>query len=276
MAFASPYQRYRQALRAVFSPGRPSFLIIGAQKAGTTALHDILAQHSQIDSARRKEIHFFDHDQWYARRWLRPYFLLFPPRSRANRAHLFFEATPNYLYHPDAAHRIKAYNPKMKLIVLLREPASRARSGWAMSHYQLNPENRRYPDSRSFPEAIADSLARGTSANARNDKRGYVARGLYALQLERVFRQFPREQVLILENRQLLQNYEAAINQVQDFIGVPRENLPFLRRYTGKVDSKSNLYPEEMAALHEFFRPHNEALFKLLGHDYGWNDRDQA
>jgi hypothetical protein len=245
-------------------------LIIGAQKAGTTALHDILQAHSKIDAARRKELHFFNNDGWYAHRYRRPYSMLFPPRDRTNRDHLFFEATPEYLYHPQGPARIRAYNPAMKLIVLLREPAARARSAWAMSRHVLNEDKQGYPEERSFAQCVAESMALGTQANALTDPRGYLGRGLYAQQLERVFAHFDRKQVLILENRVLLDAHEQTMEKILNFLGLPREELPFRKVFSSAIDTEQ-LYPAEMAALKHYFKPHNEALFALLGRDYGWN-----
>ena len=264
--------RCNRAARSLISPGRPSFLIIGAQKAGTTALHDILRQHSKIDPARHKEIHFFDNAHWYARRYRSPYFKVFPHRNHSNRDHLFFEATPDYLYHPEAPPRIRAYNPNMKLIVLLREPASRTRSAWIMFHHSFGPaKNAKYYDPCSFSQRINEGLAQGAHASFYNNHNGYIARGLYAQQLKRMFKFFDQEQVLILENRQLLDDYSQTTDQILEFLELPREELPFLKSFPSSIDSQ-NLYPDEMLALRKFFKPHNEELFELLGRDYGWNE----
>lgn len=159
----------------------------------------------------------------------------------------------------------------MKLIVLLREPASRARSAWTMRHHYFPPGSKnRQRDPCSFSQRIKEGIARGTHADYYNDLFGYVARGLYAQQLKRLFKVFDRQQILILENRQLLNDFSQTSHQILDFLELPREDLQLQKVFLSVIDS-TNLYPEEMALLKAFYKPHNEELFELLGHDYGWN-----
>ncbi|HWI56250.1 MAG TPA: sulfotransferase domain-containing protein, partial [Bacillota bacterium] len=112
-----------------FLKRRPDFLILGAQKAGTSSLEFFLSQHPQIKCARTKEVGFFSRDQlfqsgpgWYARQ--------FPRRNWPGT--LLFEATPEYLYYPFAAERIREFDPRMKCLILLRNPVNRAFSAWNM------------------------------------------------------------------------------------------------------------------------------------------------
>lgn len=263
--------RCKRGAQALISPGRPAFIIIGAQKAGTTGLHRILRDHSQIEAGRRKEIEFFGNDLWYSWRYFYPYSLRFPARNHDNRERLFFEATPEYLYHPKAAERIRAYDPKMKLIVVLREPAARALSAWTMHHHhfgdKLHPE---LYDPRTFAQCVQASLAQVNRANIYTDKRGYIARGLYAQQLNSYFEVFDRAQILILEHQQLLEQHDQTTAQILDFLSLPREALPFSKANPSLVKPKP-VEIAELGALRKFFKPHNEELFELLGREFGWN-----
>ncbi len=263
--------RCKRGARALISPGRPSFLILGAQKAGTTSLHRILRAHSQIEAGRKKEIGFFDNDHWYTGRFFYPYSLRFPARNHENRDRLFFDATPEYLYHPKAAERINAFNPQMKLIVILREPASRALSAWTMYHHHFGKDvNPHWQDPRPFAQCINESIARVDRTDIANDHRGYIARGLYRRQLASYFKVFAREQILILENQELLKQHDQTTKKVLDFLELPSESLPSSLAHQGMVKPKPAEI-EELTALRQFFRPHNEELFEMLGHDYGWN-----
>jgi hypothetical protein len=265
--------RCNRVARILVSPGNPSFLIIGAQKAGTTSLHRILREHSQIEAARVKEVNFFNNDRQYRWRNFYPYARNFPTRDRINREYQFFEATPQYLYHPKVAERIHAFDPQMKLIVLLREPASRALSAWTMYHHHYGDEiNPHLRDLRCFADSVRAGVTQIEHADAVTDYRGYIARGLYAQQLIRYFRVFDRKQILVLENEQLMETHDEVVTRVLDFLELPRESLPAFRDHQSLVKPKSSEV-EELTGLRMFFKPHNEALFKLLDRDFGWNEQ---
>src|SRR5512134_2872554 len=98
------------------------FIIIGAQKAGTTALFRYLRRHPRIYMPLEKEIPFFSDDVLYARGWeqfARRYYGHAPPDR------LWGKATPRYMIHPDCPSRIRATMPDTRLIALLRDPIER-------------------------------------------------------------------------------------------------------------------------------------------------------
>jgi hypothetical protein len=119
----------------------PDFLVIGAPKAGTTALHAALARHPDLYMSPVKEPKFFLTDgpppnrggpgdvQTYREHiWRREdYEALF---SAAQAGALRGESTPFYLYDRGAQRRIRALIPQAKLIVLVRDPVERAHSNW--------------------------------------------------------------------------------------------------------------------------------------------------
>ena len=107
---------------------RPSFLIIGAQKCGTTALLRALRLHPLVLAPVRKEIHYFDHGYDRGPRWYRSHF-----PARRGAAYVTGEASPSYLMHPLAPSRAAAFDPDMKLVAILRDPVERALSHHAMT-----------------------------------------------------------------------------------------------------------------------------------------------
>lgn len=114
----------------------PSFLIIGGQKCGTTALHSYLSLHPKISGSEPKELHFFNSDYNYNKG-----FLYYESKfSNLGDKTISFEASPSYLVNASAPQRIFNYNPRVRLIVLLRNPVERAFSAWNMykKRYQLN------------------------------------------------------------------------------------------------------------------------------------------
>jgi hypothetical protein len=269
---------------------RPSFLIIGTQKGGTVALRKYLARHQHIVPARKKEIGYFDQDVCYGRGdgWYHDHF---PLPHRLGRHGVTFEATPEYLYYPKAAERIFSYDADLKLIVLLREPTERAFSAWNMFR-TLRTER---PDSlRSIlPDcdpALRDSLTRMLAGDAfppfdravRDEidalragstalEPGYVRRGLYHEQLRRYLARFDRDQLLILNSARLRDDPGSVLPEVVRFLGLPeysRLPLDLSLLHVGRYEQQ--IPGETRAFLREFYEPHNEKLWGLLGRDFDW------
>ena len=123
--------RFKQGLQAIERRMRlgtaPDLLIVGAQKAGTTSLFNYLDARRDFLGAQRKEVRFFNQVERFARGtpWYERHF-------DGRRSGLHFEATPEYLYHPDAAARIQAHYPNVRIVIILREPVARAYSAWNM------------------------------------------------------------------------------------------------------------------------------------------------
>src|SRR6188508_1226206 len=104
----------------------PTFMIIGTQKGGTTSLHRYLDKHPDVTMALKKEVHFFDSFYFKGSDW---YLAHFPLRSEAAQTG---EASPTYIFHPEAPRRVYDAFPQVKLIALLRNPVDRA-----YSHHQM-------------------------------------------------------------------------------------------------------------------------------------------
>jgi len=250
---------------------KPDFLIVGAQKSGTTSLFSILKQHSRIIGAYKKEIHFFDDDEQYAANAYYKYHQHFPLPHKVKKNQLTFEATPSYLYHPEVAKRIKLYNPNIKLIIILRNPAQRALSAWSMYHYQAEQHEKYFymHDKRLFREAIEEELVKIDKVNWYNDKYSYVKRGIYYPQVKQYLDIFSPEQVLIIEHRELKNEHDKTIKKISDFLSIPSEALTQQYLLQNTV-SNQNDYPEELNRLNEFYRPYNKLLFDLIGKSYNW------
>lgn len=183
----------------------PDFLIIGAEKAGTTWLHDVLRAHPGLFLPDVKEVHYFNrfdsngHEiDNYTRRgpdWYAEHFKSAPAGLPKG------EATPMYLCDPDAAQRIRDTLPEARFIVMLREPVSRA---W--SHYRM---------ARSKQHIEADLETLITTEDAR-----VLGRGLYARQLEHWFSLFDRDRFLILIFEEVTADPAPALTRVADWLGV--------------------------------------------------------
>lgn len=251
---------------------KPDFMIIGAQKAGTTALYDILNKHNFIKGTRKKELHYFDNNSLYNRMLLEQYHCFFDPPHTIRKGTKLFEATPSYLYHEEVAVRLHKYNPNLKLIIILRNPTKRAFSAWTMYHHNFNNEMMKWIyDSRSFDEVIQDELTRIETTNFSNDLRSYIKRGIYLPQIERYLLLFPASNVLILESEQLKRSHNDQMKKVQKFLGVPFESLPVIKSNYGQKNEMDS-YGSTLNKLQEFYKPHNQALYQFLGEEFNWDN----
>ena len=191
---------------------RIDFIIVGAQKAGTTALFEHLSVHPQIGLSDVKEVHFFDDD---ARDWGNPDYGDYHRHFGWEDAKVRGEATPIYAYWPGALARIAAYSPAIKLVMMLRDPVERAWSHWRM-------ETARGVESHPFSWCIREGRQRLFDGQPWGHHRefSYVERGFYADQLEAVLSLFPREQVLILGAETLRSEPASILEEVARFLGV--------------------------------------------------------
>jgi hypothetical protein len=204
----------------------PDFLIIGAPKAGTTALHAALARHPALFMSPVKEPKFFLTDgppptrgggpgdivTYREHVWRRAdYEALF---ASAPAGMLRGESTPFYLYDRRAQRRIRDVIPDAKMIAMLRDPVERAHSNWAhLWSAGLDPID-------DFIAACADEDRRVAAGWAQFWH--YTRLGRYGEQLEHLYTLFPRENVLVLRYRALVDSPAETLDSICAFLGVPQ------------------------------------------------------
>ncbi len=254
----------------------PDFLIIGAQKGGTSSMYHYLTQHPSIAPALVKEIHFFDLHYHERIDLYRAYFPTYLKKFSAllkRQKLLTGEATPYYLFHPLCPSRIFNKLPKVKLIALLRNPIDRA-----YSHY--NDMRSGGWETLSFEEAIKSEnvLLRGEKEKilqAGNYSKNhhlysYLSRGIYVEQLQDWMKLFKKEQFLILESESFFTSPDNTMKKVYRFLGISDY---IIRNYqtlnARKYDTEMKM--ETRKWLIEYFRPYNERLDKFLGIEFDWN-----
>jgi sulfotransferase family protein len=246
----------------------PTWVVLGAMRCGTGSLHRALRRHPDVHASPRKEIRFFDLRFAKGEAWYRRHF----PTEHEARAHeetfgrrlLIGESTPGYLFHPLAPARLKEMLPDAKLVVLVRDPIARA-----VSHYRL--ARRKRWEALSLEEALdrePERLAGTEDWSVAHRRQSYVARGLYAEQLDRWLEHFPTEQILVCTSEELFAEPDCTFGQICRFIGadpVPSGQVEWVQR-----SPRSTVPPEIRARLEKQFAEPNARLYRLLGRDLGW------
>jgi len=246
------------------------FIIIGAQRCGTTSLFKNLISHYLITGPTHKEIHYFDINFSKGIDW---YFKQFPSISKnfdEKQKPIIGESSPYYIFHPLAAKRTSEVFPDVKLIVLLRNPVDRA-----YSHY--NHAIRQGNETLSFEEAIKAEPQRlmgqekiiidgGYSPIHR--RLSYLSRGIYVDQLKVWRRFFTKDQFLILKSEDFYENHKSTLNQVFQFLNLPAFEIKDFKKY--QSFNYPDMKEETRKFLIDFFKPHNERLYEYLGRDFQW------
>lgn len=226
------------------------FIVIGAQKAGTTSLWRYMEDHPKLTMPAYKEATFFSEPQYPAE--LRAYMrALFKDAPRGTK---LGKVTPPYMTGvpgapvPVIAQRIHETVPQVRLVALLRDPVDRAYS----AHRMLV---RRGVETRSFAEAIAAVLEPAEIERARRepaDERSYVSAGEYGRTLSAYLELFPREQMHIELSADLERSPLDVVQRIVRFIGVePHVPKEIGRRF--HPSGRSRVSAEAEADLKQYF-----------------------
>jgi hypothetical protein len=246
--------------------GLPDFLVIGAQKAGTTALYTYLRWHPSILGPFWKEVSFFDRhwakgDAWYRGQ--------LPLRGEGR---IVGEASPSYIFHPLAPARVFSLVPDVRIVALLREPGDRAYSQY-QHEVALGRERLSFEDALAAEDERLEGEIERLCADPRAFSREwwdhtYASRSLYADQLERWLEFFPREQVFVVTTEEFGACPEETYASVLAFLGAPPHSLP---DYPRVFDRDYPAMPEETRrALTARFAEPNRRLERLLGRPLPW------
>lgn len=255
----------------------PDYLVIGAQRSGTTSLQQILSGHPDVDGPRlKKGVHYFDTAYHRDLAWYRSQFprsaTLQSRRRRTGRRRMVGEASPYYLFHPAVADRVAATIPAVKLIALLRDPVERA-----ISHHKH--EVRRGFESLDLGDALEAEERRLAGEEARllrepgyvsrsHQHHSYAARGRYHSQLERYRWRFPPEKMLVLETETFWESPQASLALVTEFLGLaPWRPAAFPH---ANATRPSPVDPGVRRLLEDQFRPSNSKLGLMVDTRLRW------
>jgi hypothetical protein len=247
----------------------PDFIIIGAQKCGTSSMFRLLKKHPDIYLPKKKELDFFD--EFYAK-GMAFYLSYFNHDKMPNSPFYTGEASPFYFFHPLAASRIQFHFPKIKLILLLRNPINRT-----YSHYQH--QRRKGRISISFEHAIQlepEILKHKKEAYFDEENHSdliyrrfsFLARSRYSEQLPLWYQHFANDQILIFKSEDYFKDPTGTFQQVFEFLGLSPFDIVLKKEHS--VSDYPPMKPETRNQLQEYFKPFNQELYKLTGRDFGW------
>ncbi|KAA0724964.1 Heparan sulfate glucosamine 3-O-sulfotransferase 3A1 [Triplophysa tibetana] len=254
----------------------PQAIIIGVKKGGTRALLEFLRVHPDI-RAVGAEPHFFDRNYDNGLDWYRD---LMP---KTLEGQITMEKTPSYFVTREAPARIYAMSRDTKLIVVVRDPVTRAISDYTQT---LSKK----PDIPTFESLTFKNRTTGlidTSWSA-------IQIGIYAKHLDNWLQYFPMEQILFVSGERLITDPAGELGRVQDFLGLKRiitdkhfyfnqtKGFPCLKKAEGsskphclgktKGRTHPNIDPEVVQRLRDFYRPFNMKFYQMTGRTFGWDD----
>jgi hypothetical protein len=228
---------------------KPDFIGVGAAKAGTTTLHDILVQHPDIYLPSFKESHFFDQDsnfeqgeKWYDKTVFGDY----------NYQKIKGEITPSYIYFDDVPQRIfDMIGTDIKLIFMFRHPVGRAWSHYRMHHLRGN-------EALNFEDALKAESERLKGDYLAVNRFSYLDRGFYAKQLKRYLELFPKENMHFILFEDFIEDIPGHMKSVLDFLDVDQVNLDYTVKSNRQAETRSNHLArlvEQPGALNRLLKP---------------------
>lgn len=247
----------------------PDFIIIGETKSGTTSLYNYLLKHPKIKNtlsnemiieeikeisdsqlSNSKEIRFFDRYYSNGLEWYKSNF----PETVQNE--ITGEGTPMYMFRTMVAFRLKKDVPKVKLIVLLRNPVDRLYSNFQHYNKYISNWSKRYPSFEDYLNTCSDS------------DYYLIEKGLYVYTLQKWFKYFPKEQFIIINTEEMKRSPQEVYSKILNFLGVDDFLIDDF-----KFHRENNYLPmkrDTRKMLEDFYNPFNRELEKLLGKKFNW------
>ncbi|KAM9305947.1 heparan sulfate glucosamine 3-O-sulfotransferase 6 [Gastrophryne carolinensis] len=253
----------------------PQAIIVGVKKGGTRALLEFLRVHPDV-RALGAEPHFFDRCYDKGLEWYRN---LMP---RTLEGQITMEKTPSYFVTLEAPKRIYNMSKDTKLIVVVRNPVTRAISDYTQTLSKT-------PSLPTFQALAFKNRSTGTIDTSWSA----IRIGIYAKHLENWLQYFPLSQFLFVSGERLVSDPAGEMERVQDFLGLKRvitdkhfyfnktKGFPCLKKPEGsnkprclgksKGRPHPNIDKKLLQRLQDFYRPYNMKFYQMTGHDFGWD-----
>lgn len=247
----------------------PNFIIIGAQKAATSTLHEYLALHTNVQKPPIKETLFFSANY---DRGVNYYKSIFPIHKKGK---LTFESTPDYLSHPNAPNLCHKLLPDVKLLVILRNPVDRA-----FSHFNFVKAYGGEDASMTFETGLELESERIHNAmNIINHDRyhaslmlsrySYKRNSEYAGHIKNWLKYYKKENFLFIDFNELKKQPNKVLNAIYAFIGIEHESIED-SIVANKSSYSNSINKDTKEVLSGHFKKHNLELFNLINHQFDW------
>ena len=253
-----------------------NFIIVGNSKSGTHTMRNYLAQHPQICLSRYIEDHFFDYDYVFDM----PGILVAPLMAYDSYNHSFdlkeehkvmCDISPGYAFCPYSIPRIHYYNPNVKLLLILRNPITRAYSDW---NHQM--QSLKFSEDMSFLDVIRNEdiikrAFRPTTGYLYPITCCFLARGFYCEQIRRIKSFFPDEQVKIVKLESLNEEgyRKKFFLELSEFLGIDKFDDTILWVKRNVHTHKIPMSREDKDYVKNIFYYEIKQLEQLLGWDCG-------
>ena len=247
----------------------PNFIIIGTVRSGTTSLYYNICEHPSVLPAAYDEIGFFDSNFHLGINWYRS---MFPTEKKMEEIKkdtgfaITGEDTPFYFWKKEAVERISHIIPNSKLIVIFRNPVDRAYSNYNLAVRTGNEE-------LSFENAIEEEIEfirNHTFRESVDRRRSYLAKGIYAEQLEIWKNIFPENQIHIICMEDMEKDPQNELLKIFQFLKIPKYKIknPQKQKMVKYVKMDANTRRK----LLDYYKPYTEKLFNIIQKKFEWFD----
>eukprot|EP01104_Vermistella_antarctica_P004580 TRINITY_DN1500_c0_g1_i2.p1 TRINITY_DN1500_c0_g1~~TRINITY_DN1500_c0_g1_i2.p1 ORF type:complete len:361 (+),score=60.27 TRINITY_DN1500_c0_g1_i2:218-1300(+) len=238
----------------------PWFLIIGTWKGGTTSLRHYFDLHPDTCMAQTETKMFIYRNKYRnGLRYYRHQYFQHCTNASGSITPYIGEKSAGYLYSPGAPRRVRTVSPNTKIVMLLRNPVDRLYSHWWMGKCK---DRIKYPFELYTRVSINKHI------------------GIYLPQVQRWFKEFPQDQVLVVQSEKFFQDTKTELDRIQEFLGVPYHDFSptDISRVFGsspscekKLGARPPIKPETRQKLQAYYEPWNERLEKYLHTDFHWD-----
>jgi hypothetical protein len=255
-------------------PAEIDFFMVGVMKSGTTSLYNYMIENPYIFPPLYKEIHYFDDRPHRSMSWYRSNFISKRQKEsiskKAGKKIATGEATPTYIFRRSIAEKIKKSFPDTRIIILLRNPVGRAYSEFNFIKRFYNIEE----DFLSYASREIDWIQQQSFRHVEEiyqvySKEPTLLRGVYHWFVKDYYDVFGRDKVMVINADDFFKNTDAVYRRTLNFLDIEYVELPKYEKYDqgNKYDKMSE---EARKLVGDFYAPHNQALFDLIGEAYKW------
>jgi len=259
---------------------QPSFIIAGAQRAGTTTLYRVLSEHPAVARpTASKGIGYFDLNYDKGPRWYRGHFPLAWLARRKHGPHAAtFESSGYYLFHPLAASRIARDLPDVRVVVMVREPVERA---YSAHRHELNRgfETEEFEAAIDLEEErtageVERMIADPSYASFDHRHHSYLARSRYSEQIDRFIDELGRDRVYVVDADVFFADPVAEFERLRAWLGLPSWKPTKVEQWNAQP--RTPMRPELRDRLERYFEPYDARLAEQMGRAPSWRADQQS